>query len=132
MSEYEIGFGKPPVHSRFKPGQSGNPKGRPRGARGLKAEFRRELDELVEITENGKVLKLPKRRVVIKALIAKAANKDVRAANSVIQHMILLEGLDDDGGSKARLSAAEEQILARFLGESKGSPNEASVPPRDE
>ena len=28
--DYEVGYGKPPKHSRFKPGQSGNPKGRPR------------------------------------------------------------------------------------------------------
>jgi hypothetical protein len=34
---YEVGYGKPPRHSRFKPGQSGNPRGRPKGARGLKA-----------------------------------------------------------------------------------------------
>jgi len=30
-SDYEIGRGKPPMHTRFKPGQSGNPKGRPKG-----------------------------------------------------------------------------------------------------
>ncbi len=29
-SEYEVGYGKPPKHSRFKPGQSGNPNGRPK------------------------------------------------------------------------------------------------------
>jgi len=29
-SEYSIGFKKPPKHARFKPGQSGNPKGRPK------------------------------------------------------------------------------------------------------
>ena len=32
-TEYEVGYGKPPAHSRFRPGQSGNPRGRPRGAR---------------------------------------------------------------------------------------------------
>jgi len=30
---YDVGFGKPPVRSRFEPGQSGNPRGRPKGSR---------------------------------------------------------------------------------------------------
>ncbi len=33
---YEVGYGRPPLHSRFKPGQSGNPKGGPEGPQGSK------------------------------------------------------------------------------------------------
>lgn len=120
MADYEVGYGKPPKHSRFQPGESGNPRGRRAGARGIKAEFRRELNELVDITENGKRYRLPKRRVVMKALIAKAAKADVRAANLVIQYMIQLEGLEDQRGQSSRLSQADEQILAHLLGEADG------------
>lgn len=35
-SDYKAGYAKPPHHGRFKPGQSGNPKGRPRGAKNLR------------------------------------------------------------------------------------------------
>jgi len=120
----DVGYGKPPKQSRFQPGQSGNPKGRPRRARGLKAELRRELDELVDITEHGKAQKLPKRRVVLKSLIAKAAKGDVRAADRVIQYMIQLEGLEDQ--RPQRLSAADQQILDHLLG-SDGQPKSSPL-----
>ena len=38
-----VGYKRPPMHSRFKPGQSGNPKGRPRPSRSFEAEFLEEL-----------------------------------------------------------------------------------------
>ena len=128
MADYDVGYGKPPEHSRFKPGQSGNPRGRRRGARGLKATFRRELDELVEIGEGNKRIRVPKRLVVLKALIARAAKGDTRAAHLVIQYMIQLEGLEDERSTVQRLSAADEQILARVLGE---EPAGAEHPPAD-
>ena len=40
---YEIGYGKPPKHTQFKPGQSGNSKGRPRGQRNFRTAVRDAL-----------------------------------------------------------------------------------------
>ena len=55
---YDVGFGKPPKNSRFKPGQSGNPKGRPKGAKGLRTELKEELSERISVTEGGSVASL--------------------------------------------------------------------------
>ena len=70
--DYEVGYGKPPKHTRFKKNQSGNSRGRPKGARGLKAELEAELNEYVSVTINGKSKRVRKRRLVVAALTAKA------------------------------------------------------------
>jgi hypothetical protein len=41
--EFEVGYGRPPLHTRFKPGQSGNPKGRVKGRPSLTHAYRRLL-----------------------------------------------------------------------------------------
>ena len=43
QGNYEVGYGKPPLHSRFKKGQSGNPKGFPKGGEKLAYALRRLL-----------------------------------------------------------------------------------------
>lgn len=48
------GYGNPPNESRFKPGRSGNPKGRPRGARGWKKILEKVTSEMHTIMEGGK------------------------------------------------------------------------------
>ena len=53
MSDYEVGYGKPPRKSQFKPGQSGNPKGRPKGRKGFSTILVEELSEdLVGLLED--------------------------------------------------------------------------------
>lgn len=78
--DYKVGYCKPPKHSQFKKGQSGNPKGRPKGQRNMATEIADELNEKVRVDDNGKVKKLRKRRVIIKTLANKAMKGDVRAA----------------------------------------------------
>ena len=51
---YEIGHGRPPVHSRFKPGQSGNPKGRPKGTRNVRTVVEQALTKRITIREGDR------------------------------------------------------------------------------
>lgn len=113
---YEVGYGRPPRHTQFQQGQSGNPKGKPRGSRGLRTELRSELGEMMTITENGKSRRIPKRRIVIKALTAKALKGDVRAAEKIMQLVIQAEGFEDPKSERNRLSDADHQIIEYLLG----------------
>jgi hypothetical protein len=76
---YEVGFGKPPRSTQFKPGQSGNPAGRPRGAKNFATAIEQELDCRITVTEDGKRKRISKREVIAKHLVNKAAGGDLKA-----------------------------------------------------
>lgn len=74
--DYEVGYGKPPEHSRFKKGQSGNPSGRPKGSKNLATVLNEVLSERVTLTENGKPRRLAKRVMLMKQLVNRAVKSD--------------------------------------------------------
>lgn len=59
------------MHSRFKPGQSGNPRGRPKRSKNLATPLEEELSQTVVITENGERRRLSKGALVIKQIVNK-------------------------------------------------------------
>jgi hypothetical protein len=84
MTNYEVGYRKPPKHTQFKKGQSGNPRGRPRGTRNLATDLSAELSELVTVREAGHSRPISKQRALINSLMAKALKGDTRAAAMVL------------------------------------------------
>jgi hypothetical protein len=109
---YRVGYGKPPKHTRFKPGQSGNPKGRPKGAQGFTAELDRELKAIITVTENGQVIKLSKQRALVKSLLAKALKGDAKSVALILTHSNDLRG---DGALQAtELEEIDKLILQHY------------------
>ncbi len=80
-SRYNVGYGKPPEHGKFRRGKSGNPLGRPKKQppQGLDALLIEELLSTVTVHTNGKSKKLPKMEVVVKRFVAKAMEGDLQA-----------------------------------------------------
>jgi hypothetical protein len=78
--DYEIGYGKPPQHSQFKKGQSGNPTGRPRKDPTLAESCRKILNKRVTFKLNGTPRKLVVRDAIAMTLASKASSGDVPAA----------------------------------------------------
>lgn len=113
---YSVGYGKPPEHSRFKPGKSGNPKGRPKGARGVDATLQEELKRIVVVKEYGNTRRLTKLDVMIKSLVNKAVQGDAKALQIVLSRA-------DQHGADALLPGDQEEIdkivLADYVQRSK-------------
>lgn len=104
---YSVGYGKPPKHSRFKPGQSGNPKGRPKGAQSDSTLLQAELKRSVAITENGRSGKLSKRAVMIRNLVNKAMG-DIKAAQVVI-------AMSEKAQNLSPLRSREQELIDKFI-----------------
>jgi hypothetical protein len=76
---YEVGYKRPPKENQFKPGQSGNPNGRPKGRKNLSTDLREEMSQKVSVNEGGTHQIISKQRAMLKALFSKAAKGDTRA-----------------------------------------------------
>jgi hypothetical protein len=83
-SSYQVGYKKPPRATQFRPGQSGNPTGRPKGSKSFATELTEELNERINIGENGRRKRITKRRAFAKQLINKALSGDLKAANLLL------------------------------------------------
>ena len=83
-SEDPVGYGKPPQHSRFKKGQSGNPRGRPKGSQSAARLARLILNEKIVIKENGKRRMITRREAMLKQLANKGIMGDLRSIREVL------------------------------------------------
>ena len=73
-----IGYGRPPKHSQFKKGCSGNPRGRPKGSKNLSTLIAEEMTQTVIATENGARKRIPKKQVIAKRIVNRAAEGDAK------------------------------------------------------
>lgn len=128
---YDVGFGKPPKHTQFKKGQSGNPKGKSKGHKNFKTDLMDELSEQISIQENGKQRKITKQRALIKSSVAKGIKGDAKAANSVFGMILKIMADVIEDHAEETLSDTDKMILERFkhavlkdAAETKGDKNE--------
>lgn len=113
--DYEVGYGKPPKHSRFPPGRSGNPKGRRKRARGLKTDLEEVLNSQHTIKVNNQTVTDSKQRLSILTLATRAATGDLKAAQILLPLIVQILGVEDRGGEQKMLSAQDQAILDELL-----------------
>jgi hypothetical protein len=83
QNDDQVGYGRPPKHSQFKPGQSGNPSGR-KPVSTFEADLLDELNGEVAIRENGVERKISKQRAIVNALVAAAIRGNFRASSTLL------------------------------------------------
>jgi hypothetical protein len=112
-----VGYGKPPEASRFKPGHSGNPKGRPRRRRNLRTVLEEMLDQPISVREGERSRRLTKLEAFVLTLINNALKCDAKAVTSLLLMMRSL-GMADDTQAPAYadpITDQDEALLADFF-----------------
>lgn len=92
---YKIGYRRPPVNGQFKKGQSGNPKGRPKGSRNFLALLEQELAQTVVVNENGKKKTVSRMQAMIMRLVAGALQGEQRALLNLVEILRRTGGFED-------------------------------------
>lgn len=113
----EVGYKKPPEATRFKPGESGNPKGRPKGAKNFATAIEEELKARITINENGKRRKISKREAIAKQLVNKAASGDSKAIPLLFNETRQREKQAElvDNPLENDLAAEDKALLEHYL-----------------
>jgi len=115
---YAVGYGRPPIESRFQPGTSGNPRGRRKGSKNLKTLIRKAMTASVSIHEGTKTRRVSKIEGVVLRQLQSALTGDDRSAMAVIKmamQMGLLEEPASNAAEDTALSGADERILEELL-----------------
>ncbi len=129
---YEVGYRKPPMHTRFKPGQSGNPRGRPKGTNNLKTDLMEELGEKILVREGDQSRRVSKQRAVLKSLMMRTLKGDARAASLLLSLMVRLIDTGEGAPEVAEpLHDDEREILRAFEGRVRRGSADGVVDPAD-
>jgi hypothetical protein len=111
-----VGYGRPPKQTRFKKGQSGNSRGRPKGAPNLATALARTLKEPVVITEQGRKKTITKFEAAVKQLVNKAASGEARAIAQLLALVQVVEShVDAHDPTTQPLPEADQHVMARIL-----------------
>lgn len=113
--DYEVGYGKPPKSTRFQPGQSGNPKGRPKGSKNLKTVVDEELNRTLSIRENGETRTMTSIQALLRTTMNKALKGDGRASAQMFDLARDFHGAEDIAAGAKALDDTDREILEMGL-----------------
>jgi hypothetical protein len=97
-----VGYKNPPVHTRFQPGQSGNPSGRAKGSQNFKTLFNKILNEKIAVREGADTRKVSKAEAILRTVVVGALKGDTRHA------AMLLKLAEQAGGFEEQRSDVTE------------------------
>lgn len=124
MSDEDVGYGRPPKQHRFKPGQSGNPGGRPR--KKGRNDALSILDEPIAIVQGGKAVELSPTEVRLRKMVQKALkDDDLKAILYLIDrfdHYGLLALSEDGAGGVVNVPSTMPFPMGLILLRRYGSP----------
>jgi Family of unknown function (DUF5681) len=113
--DYEIGYAKPPLHTRFRKGHSSNPNGRPRGSKSFATLVNKALEQPVVLRKNGRTM--TKRELLAEQLVNKAASGDYRATRLLTVELApSLEKRAADPPQRGLSATAAERIRSALIG----------------
>ena len=125
--DYEVGYGRPPLDTRFKAGISGNQSGRPKGTKNLTTLVHEALNEPVIVAENGCRRKVSKRQAIIKQLINRSAQGDLKATQMLLGVMQEIERRHEaTEPTEPTLDSGDEKVIEQLKARLQGLGSEPS------
>lgn len=112
---YELGYRKPPKHTQFVKGRSGNPKGRPRGSQNLDTLLAKAARERVKVTVNGVTRQISKLEASLIQLFNKAASGDPRAIREALSWVRLYTESQQEGLPSPVPDEADKAVMESIL-----------------
>jgi hypothetical protein len=113
--DHEVGYGKPPREHQFKKGDGRARPGRPKRSLNLKTDLLAELGEIVPLRLNGTQRNISKQRAVLKVLMTKAIQGDMRATQALLSLMNRVLGPPTEEEVKTEPSAEDVAIVADLI-----------------
>jgi hypothetical protein len=112
--DYPVGYRRPPKEYQWKPGQSGNPKGRPRKKRDKQIILEKIMNETITISEDGEKRKVSKCDALFRSHMAKAIRGDTRSAKLILQEAERV-GVGDPGAERAMIPYRDSVLQSDLL-----------------
>jgi hypothetical protein len=128
--DYDVGYGKPPPHTQFQKGVSGNPRGRPRGSKNLKTLARKVMNTKVTLRENGKTRTVSKAEAMLMAVFNRGLSGDPSAARISLSVMQLALAESEGQGATPDSAPLQTQddltvlsdLMKRYGGDTQRTP----------
>lgn len=114
---YTVGYGKPPLSTRFRPGQSGNPAGRRKGLRNLMTDVQRTLVTPVRVKEGGRMRTRSTQEGALLVLREKALQGDARALDRLLELAKLFNNETPAAAPAQALPGDDQAILDAYVAE---------------
>jgi hypothetical protein len=112
-ANYKVGYGKPPKQHQFQSGQSGNRKGRPKGAKNTATLLREILDRKIEVRTGSTVRKISVREAMLTRFAESALKGDTKSAAFLLQRYDVAETAQEYANSTT--TQDEQQIIDAYL-----------------
>jgi hypothetical protein len=109
------GYKKPPESAQFISGQSGNPRGRPKGSRNLKTDLNDLMKKRIVVREDGETRNISRQEAMLLGLFSKAARGDVRAAATLVNMVMKLNPETEALHQSTDVSENDKRIIEDFL-----------------
>lgn len=114
--KYEVGYGKPPTSGQFRKGQSGNPRGRRKGARNISTVIEEVLNERITVTERGRRRSITTLEALIRGLRADALSGNLKSRLTMVNLAFQVEAKKEGTVTPdPSASEADSRVMARLV-----------------
>jgi hypothetical protein len=112
--DYQVGYGKPPRHTQFKRGQSGNPRGRPSGSKNFATLLSEVLNEPVVVTEKGGRKTMTKQHAIVTQLVNQSLKGNLPATKLLIERQQEVEGRSEPETAESLFGSADKKVIEQL------------------